>query len=424
MKRAFPALLALLCATLALLIATSSSPLYAANFWTDTNIYFTIGRGMTRGLMPYRDLFDHKGPLLFMLYALGAAISDTSFIGVFILEALSLAAAVYAGWRTVSLFGEGRLTLLSMPILAAVVCCCTAFTQGGSAEEFALPALAAGVYLALALNQPWYVCVIGAMLAGAMLGAISGALKSYCNVNEVISCIMLNWISLYVVNMILTTVKETTSPYTVTISSTNPAALIPSLGLGKLFSNNQYVTIALPIALLVSILIWVVLEKTKFGYELRATGNNKNAAKYCGMNEKRNIILTMVIAGALAGLGAALLFLTGFEQWQCSQSSVPGMGFNGIAAAFLGGLNPIGNIFSSYFIQHITNGGAYVDKTMYCAQISDLISAIIIYLCGFVAFFKYFINNCIDRSEERKAHKKAAEDAAEKAGAIKEGGNK
>ena len=173
-----------------------------------------------------------------------------------------------------------------------------------------------------------------------------------------------------------------------------------------------------------SILIWVVLEKTKFGYELRATGNNKNAAKYCGMNEKRNIILTMVIAGALAGLGAALLFLTGFEQWQCSQSSVPGMGFNGIAAAFLGGLNPIGNIFSSYFIQHITNGGAYVDKTMYCAQISDLISSIIIYLCGFVAFFKYFINNCIDRSEERKAHKKAAEDAAEKVGAVKEGGNK
>lgn len=289
----------------------------------------------------------------------------------------------------------------------------------GAAGQYVAGAGAA-LYLALALNQPWYVCIIGAMLAGAMLGAISGALKSYCNVNEVISCIMLNWISLYVVNMILTTVKETTSPYTFTLASTNPAALIPSLGLGKLFSNNQYVTIALPIAILVSIFIWIVLEKTRFGYELRATGNNKNAAKYCGMNEKRNIILTMVIAGALAGLGAALLFLTGFEQWQCSQSSVPTMGFNGIAAAFLGGLNPIGNIFSSYFIQHITNGGAYVDKTMYCAQISDLISAIIIYLCGFVAFFKYFINNCIDRSEERKAHKRSAASVSD----TKEGGNK
>ena len=289
----------------------------------------------------------------------------------------------------------------------------------GAAGQYVAGA-GASLYLALALHQPWYVCIIGAMLAGAILGAISGALKSYCNVNEVISCIMLNWISLYVVNMILTNVKEPTSPYTYTLSSQNPAAIIPSLGLGKLFSNNPYVTIALPVAIIVSIIIWVLLEKTKFGYELRATGNNKNAAKYCGMNEKRNIILTMVIAGALAGLGAALLFLTGFEQWQCSQSSVPTMGFNGIAAAFLGGLNPIGNIFSSYFIQHITNGGAYVDKTMYCAQISDLISAIIIYLCGFVAFFKYFINNCIDRSEERKAHKQAEASVSE----SKEGGNK
>ena len=108
MKKAFPALLALLCACLALRVATSSSPLYATNFWTDTNIYFTIGRGMTRGLMPYRDLFDHKGPLLFILYALGAAISDTSFIGVFALEALSLAAAVYAGWRTITLLPENQ----------------------------------------------------------------------------------------------------------------------------------------------------------------------------------------------------------------------------------------------------------------------------------------------------------------------------
>lgn len=109
MKKAFPALLALLCACLALLVATSSSPLYATNFWTDTNIYFTIGRGMTRGLMPYRDLFDHKGPLLFILYALGAAISDTSFIGVFALEALQFCGGGVCGledgtpvWRRAS----------------------------------------------------------------------------------------------------------------------------------------------------------------------------------------------------------------------------------------------------------------------------------------------------------------------------------
>lgn len=282
----------------------------------------------------------------------------------------------------------------------------------GAAGQYVV-GVGASLYLALALHMPWYVCLIAAMLAGALLGAISGLLKSYCNVNEVISCIMLNWISLYSVNMLLSRVKESTSPYTFSLSSTNPDAILPDLGLGKLFSNNPYVSIALPLAVVVTIIIWVILEKTKFGYELRATGNNKNAAKYCGMNEKRNIILTMMISGALAGLGAALLYLTGFEQWQCSQSSVPGMGFNGIAAAFLGGLNPIGTIFSSYFIQHITNGGAYVDKSMYCAQISDLISSIIIYLCGFVAFFKYFMNSAIDRREAKKAEKLARAETEE-----------
>ena len=81
------------------------------------------------------------------------------------------------------------------------------------------------------------------------------------------------------------------------------------------------------------------------------------------------------------------------------------MGFNGIAATFLGGLNPIGTIFSSFFIQHITIGGANVDKTMYCSQISDLISALIIYLCGFVLFLKTFMKNVIRKREVKRTGK-------------------
>ena len=261
----------------------------------------------------------------------------------------------------------------------------------------------ASLYCALALGMPWYVCLIAAMAAGAIAGSISGLLKAFCNVNEVISCIMLNWISLYGVNMLLTLVKEDSSPYTKNIKNVNPSALLPNAGMDKLFGDNQYMTIAVPLAIVAAILVWVLLSKTKLGYELKATGNNKHAAKYAGMQENRNLILTMAIAGGLAGMAAALLYLTGFEQWSCSQSSVPGMGFNGIAAAFLGGLNPIGSIFASYFIQHITAGGAYVDKTMYCAQVSDFISSIIIYLCGFVLFVKVFMNSRIARSEEKKA---------------------
>ncbi len=170
-------------------------------------------------------------------------------------------------------------------------------------------------------------------------------------------------------------------------------------------------TLAIPLAILFAVLVWVVLSKTKFGYELKATGLNKNAAKYCGMREKRNIILTMAIAGALAGIGAGMLYLTGYEEWSCTQASVPAMGFNGIAAAFLGGLHPIGSIFSAFFIQHITSGGAYVDKTMYCSayvdktmycsQISDFISAVIIYSCGFVLFIKQNAQRIRNRRIER-----------------------
>ena len=289
---------------------------------------------------------------------------------------------------------------LIMCSLSILFCYKVGLFNIGAAGQYAI-GIGLSIYAAAAWGLPWWACILLSAFGGAVSGALGGILKAYCNVNEVISGIMLNWISLYGVNMLLTNVKEETSPYTVVFKYSNPKALIPSLGLDKLFSNNSYVTIAVPLAIIISVLVWVLLEKTKFGYELKATGFNKNAAKYCGMNEKRNIIVTLAIGGALAAIGAAFLYLTGYEQWNCSTSSVPAMGFNGIAAAFLGGLNPIGSILSSYFIQHITVGGAYVDKTLYSSQISDLISAIIIYLCGFVFFMKYAFNKYLAKKEEK-----------------------
>lgn len=271
----------------------------------------------------------------------------------------------------------------------------------GVAGQYAIGAGFA-LYFALALNCPWYICIIASIIAGAVLGAISGILKSFCNVNEVISGIMLNWIALYSVNMMLTGVKEEASPYTKSLANTNKSAIIPSLGLDKLFSKNEYVTIAIPLAIIMAVVVYIILEKTRLGYELKATGLNKDAATYAGMAGRKNTILTLVISGSLAGLGASMFYLTGYEQWAVTASSVPAMGFNGIAAAFLGGLNPIGAIFASFFIQHITEGGSYVDKTMYCSQISDLISSIIIYLCGFVLFMKMMMSKAAKKSEDKK----------------------
>ena len=291
------------------------------------------------------------------------------------------------------------LVMCSLSILFAYK---VGFFNIGAAGQYVAGA-AVSLFFALQFNCHWTVCLVIAVLAGAFWGAIPGLLKAYRNVNEVISGIMLNWIGLYLANSLITIVKDPKTPFSYKLEEKSPISKLPSFGLEKLFSNNRYVTIAIPLAIIVAVLVWVILEKTKLGYELKATGANKNAAIYCGMNEKKNTVLTLAISGGLAGLGAAFNYLSGVEQWATTQTSVPGMGFNGIASAFLGGLSPIGAIFSSFFIQHITLGGGYLDKRVYCAQVSDLMSAIIIYLCGFALFFKIILNRALDKKEEKKA---------------------
>lgn len=320
----------------------------------------------------------------------------------------------------------GQTLVRTAPLLMCALSVLFAYKVGmfniGAAGQYVAGACAS-LYAALAWNMPWYACILMGMLAGALLGGLSGLLKTACNVNVVISGIMLNWIALYTTNLILIGVKNPTSPYTLALRGANPSAMIPSFGLEKFFGNEKSVTIAIPLAVVMAIVVWVILNKTKFGYELKATGMNYNAAKYCGMKENRNIILTMMISGALAGMGAGLLYLTGIEEWETSISSVPLMGFNGIAVAFLGGLSPIGSILSAYFIQHITSGGGNVDLRFYSSQISSLIASLIIFMCAFVAFFKLYMQGKIRKHDEKRA--KAQQEAAQQTldQAAKEGGS-
>ena len=302
----------------------------------------------------------------------------------------------------------GNTLAKTMPLILCSLSILFSYKVGlfniGTAGQYVAGACAS-LYAALAWGWGWLPCMLFAIAAGALLGSVTGLLKAYCNVNEVISGIMLNWISLYTANTLLTTVKESTSPYTLYLDKTNPSSLLPTLGLDQFFNKNTNVTIAVPLTVIVAFIVWIILSKTKLGYELKATGNNKNAAKYAGMAQNRNIILTLAISGALAGLAAALLYLTGYMRWECTQSSVPSMGFNGIAAAFLGGLHPFGAIFSSFFIQHITDGGQYVNTNFYSSQISDVISSVIIYLCGFVLFIKLTMKKILANKEEKKGAK-------------------
>ena len=277
----------------------------------------------------------------------------------------------------------------------------------GAAGQYTLGAYGA-LYCAIMLKLPWFVCLLVATLFGGIWGAIPGFFKAYLNINEVITSIMFNWIGLYLVNELI--YQNGTGPmYDVRNTRTfnlrkNPdyaQSIIPDFGLNKMFQTNS-TTIAIFLAVVVAIIVWVILEKTTFGYELKAVGLNKNAAKYAGINEKKNIVLSMAIAGALAGFGAGLYYLSSVSEWNpLNSTSLPAMGFNGIPVALLASSNPIGTIFSALFISHISVGGSFLSTKYYPTEISDLISGIIIYLCAFSMLFRGKIHALLFKNADK-----------------------
>ena len=286
----------------------------------------------------------------------------------------------------------------------------------GAAGQYTVGAFMA-LYFAIVLKMPWWVCLIASAVGGAVWGAIPGFFKAFLNVNEVITAIMFNWIGLYAVNTLIYQggngpMFNLKTTKTFTLKESAPKSLLPSFNVtvgGKDYFGKMFMpTIGIFIAIAMAVLIWVIINKTTFGYELKACGHNKNAAKYAGINEKTNIVLSMTIAGALAGLGAGLFYLSGSKEWEpLVSTALPATGFNGISVALLASSNPIGCIFSAIFISHITVGGGFMTAKLFPSEVSDIISGVVIYLCAFSLLFKGRIMKLFARkpSAERKGDK-------------------
>ncbi len=241
---------------------------------------------------------------------------------------------------------------------------------------------------AIQLQLPWYVCLFFAMIGGALWGVFPGLFKALFNVNEVITSIMFNWIAMFAVNLTINNLPMMLAKYwggaqmdrTANLAQANPNALIPRLGLDKLMNSN-YMNISIFIAIIFALIAWVILSKTTFGYELKACGFNRNASIYAGINAKRNIVLSMVIAGAFAGVGGGLYFLAGTGQYTLLKQLLAA-GFNGIPVALLATSNPIATIFSALFVSYIQVGGDAMQPD-FVKEIIDIIVSVIIYLAAF-----------------------------------------
>lgn len=248
----------------------------------------------------------------------------------------------------------------------------------------------------------WLVCLMAATLAGALWGLLPGVLKALCNVNEVIACIMMNYIGMYGVNFLIQlTVFDSLKNQSMAVAANANA---PKLGMDKIFRSGMTASSAnagILIAVLAGIAVYYVIEKTKFGYELKACGYSRDAARYAGINEKRGIIWSMVIAGALSGLGGACLYLAGAGKCIEVVDTLAAEGFNGIPVALLGLNNPIGIIFAGLFVAYLNQGGFNMQIYGFAPQVIDIIIAVVIYF----AAFSLLLRGIVDRFVKNKARK-------------------
>jgi simple sugar transport system permease protein len=311
----------------------------------------------------------------------------------------------------------------------------------GAAGQY-LAGTAASLYVSLSIPTSvlpvwlvWLAAFLAGMMAGALWGAIPGLLKAYLNINEVMACIMTNWIAANMVtwifdvsslknmlegtissyinktstgrnDVIVDGVRQTVGanvPEGAQVIATRGGVATAKLGLDQLFGGSQ-VNGGILVAILIAVVIYVVMTKTTLGYQLKACGANRYAARYAGIQDRRNIVLTMALAGALAAAGGALYYLSGNTEffWNTYQS-LPSEGFNGIPVALLAINNPLGVIFSAVFMSMLQIcGQKLTELTAYNEYITNVIIAVIVYLSAFMLVIKTWIGKLRSRKAVNK----------------------
>jgi len=193
--------------------------------------------------------------------------------------------------------------------------------------------------------------MIAGMLGGAVWASIAGYLKAKTGAHEVVTTIMLNWIATYISSYLIT------GPLAVGSGTPKSPEIAPSAKLPPIVTVGALeMTSGIVISIITAVVIYIVLEKTRTGYEVKATGFNPYAAEYGGISISKNIVMSMAISGALAGLAGALEVMGLHHRFLGTLSG--GKGFDGISIALIGQNHPIGIIFASFLIASLRTGSS------------------------------------------------------------------
>ena len=307
--------------------------------------------------------------------------------------------------------GVSYVIVYAVPYIVAGLSVAFSFRTGvfniGAEGQFVMGSMAAAVVGILCGGLPKILlipmCFIAAMIAGVIWGVVVGFLKTRWGINEVLSMIMFNWIAFYLSNFIagIPAIKnEGTAEATKTISDNArtllDADLIKNVGLCP--TANWGIIVAV----IATIIVWFIIDKTTLGYQLKAVGFNKNAADYGGINVNRNMLTALAISGALAGLAGALQ-LMGMGGRISIFSSQEGFGFAGIVVALIGCSNPFGVLVAGIFYGGLTYGGSKLNLVGAPTQLISVIIGTIVFFISISIIFSY-LKSFDKRKEIRRAN--------------------
>ena len=323
-----------------------------------------------------------------------------------------------------SLKGFSYVIVYSVPYIVAGLSVAFSFKTGvfniGAEGQFVVGSMAAACVgiLAGSLPKPILIplCFLAAMAAGAVWGIIVGVLKTKWGINEVLSMIMFNWIAFYLSNFIagIPAIKnDGTAEATKNISDN--ASLLFSKDFIKSMGLAPTANWGFLVAIVVTLIVWFVIEKTTLGYELKAVGANKFAAEYGGINVNRSILTALAISGALAGLAGALQ-LMGMGKRISIFSSQEGFGFAGIVVALIGCSNPFGVLVAGIFYGALMYGGSKLNLEGVPTQLISVIVGTVVFFIAISVIFENLgrISAHANRSAEAAADRKSHEQQQKK----------
>ncbi len=265
----------------------------------------------------------------------------------------------------------------------------------GAAGQYALGGGAA-LYLATVLGMPWWAALAASVLAGGVWGAAAGLLKARYRVDAVLSGAVMNCIASAAVGAVL---APAAGP-----GGAVPSA-IPALRLGSLFGQEWTITPGIPAALLTALGVGLFLSRTRFGHEIRAVGIDGGRGLYCGMREKRVLVLSAFIGGALAGMGASMACLADPSRMRLSDGSALYAAACGLTAAFMGGQGAAGASLAAVLLGYISDGIGEASRAGRFASVPAFREVFTVCLCGTLLLLRTVLSGIIAGRRAERARR-------------------